>query len=86
MKTITLYDLAVMFGLQPYDEEIDPAFSIDTTLFNSIIIKSVNYGPFIRSNNGIKDEGTQAKYMTFLLIWVKIFILQLLKKGDKDVP
>lgn len=74
MKTITLYDLATLFRLHPYKEDIDPAFNIDTVYFNSIIIKSIDYGYFIKSYYYRKDKVNQAKYVAFILTWISKYI------------
>lgn len=67
MKTITLCDLVALFGLKPYREEINLAFTIDTTLFNFAIINSTDYSLFIKSYFHRKDEVTQAEHVAFLL-------------------
>lgn len=58
MKAITLDYLVALFGLQPDKEDINPTFNIDTSSFNSIIIKSTDYEPFIKSYYHRKDEVT----------------------------
>lgn len=67
MKTLTLYDLVTLFNLKHLGEEIDPTLTIDTTLFNIVIVKSIDYGPFVKSYYHRKDEVTQAKHVAFLL-------------------
>lgn len=74
LKTITLYDLATLFGLKPYGEEIDPAFTIDTISFNYVIIKSIDYNPFIKSYYHKKDEVIQVEHVAFLRTWISKFI------------
>lgn len=73
-KIITLYDLAILLGLKPHSMEIDLAFSIVTTAFDSIIIKSKDYGLSIKSYFNEKDEVSQAEHMAFLLTWLNKFV------------
>lgn len=73
-KTITLYDLANLFGLKPQGMEIDPTFSIDSTTFNSVIIKNTDYDPFMKSYFNRKDEVSQAEHVAFLLTRLNKFI------------
>lgn len=74
MKTITLYDLAALFGLHLYCKEINPTFIIYTIWFDFVIIKSTDYGPFIKSYCNRKDEVTQVEHIAFLLIWISKFL------------
>lgn len=74
LKKITLYDLAILFSLTFYSMEIDPAFLIDTTTFDFVIIKSTDYDLFIKSYFNRKDEVSQAEHLAFLLIWLSNFI------------
>lgn len=67
--TLTLYDLSVLFGLKPHGQELDPALQIDTSLFDSIIIKSTDYGPFLSAKQGTV---TQEEHVAFLLLWMGI--------------
>lgn len=48
--------MVILFGLKPHGMEIDPAFSIDNTAFDSIIIKSTDYGLLIKNCFNQKDE------------------------------
>lgn len=69
-----MYDLAILFCLKPHNEKIDLAFNIDTTLLNSVIIKSTDYDLFIKSYYYKKDEVTQAEHIAFLHTWISKFI------------
>lgn len=67
MKTITHYNLVALFGLCLYGEDIDLYFSINTTPFNPIIIKSTEYEPFIKSYCSRIVEVTKVEHVAFLL-------------------
>lgn len=74
MKTITFYDVAALLELRPYGEDVDSCFSINTTPFNLIIIKSTDYSPFIKSYYSRMEEVTQVKHVPFLLTWINKFL------------
>lgn len=44
---ITLFDLAVLFGLQPYDAKLDPTYEIDTSSFNFILPNKAEFCIFL---------------------------------------
>lgn len=58
----------------PYSMEIDLAFLIVTTAFDSVIIKSIAYGPSIKSYFNQKDEVSQVEHVAFLLIGLNKFV------------
>lgn len=74
IKTVTLYDLVALFGLCPHDKEIDLTFDLDTSTYNSIIIKGTNYGLFMKLYHNKKDEIFDFEHIAFLLAWLSKFI------------
>lgn len=68
-QTITLYDLAILFGLCPHRLEIDLVITIDTTNFNTIIPKGMDYEPFTKEKKlyvNKTNEVSNTKHITFL--------------------
>lgn len=67
---ITLYDLAIIFGLSSYSYEPDLTFKVDTTSFKFITPKSVEFGVFLDIYSRKKDEINDADHVALLLNWL----------------
>lgn len=65
-STITLYDLIVLFSVQPNGIKLDPTYEVDTSSFNFI----AEFDTFLDMCAKMKDEVDDAKYVAFLLYWL----------------
>ena len=65
---ITLLDLAALFGLPPYEEDISLVLKADTTKCSISFKKEhVSYGPFINMNIKSTFVLGKSEYIAFLL-------------------
>lgn len=69
-STITLYDLVVLFSLQPNGIELDPTYEVDTFSFNFILPNTIKFGTFYDVYAKKKDEVDDTKHVSFLFYWL----------------